>query len=77
MGGSRSLPSSNEIKDVRRTYVHAYTHTPKMREMEKGEKEKEKKEARKEKDSHIRSKIKDTRLQQHTERKTIRTSGRK
>lgn len=30
--------------------------------MEKGGKEKEKKEARKEKDSHIRSKIKDTRL---------------
>lgn len=53
-------------KDVRRTHVHAYTqtcaHTHQNEGDGKGGKEKEKKEARKEKDSHIRSKIKDTRL---------------
>lgn len=40
--------------------------------MEKGGKEKEKKEARKEKDSHIYSKIKDTRLHNREEREEER-----
>lgn len=69
-------------KDVRRTHVHAYTQTcarthTKMREMEKGGKEKEKKEARKEKESHTQQ-DKGHKITQHTKRKTRRrTSDRK
>lgn len=71
-------------KNVRRTYVHAYTQTcarthTKMREMEKGGKEKEKKKKergkKRERQSHTQQ-DKGHKITQHTER-TIRTSGRK